>query len=66
MATGTLCEQHMDAAVTGIILLNKGGSIEEIVSYHQPSYSTKYVMKKVWWRCDFLEPFCIIKRFCCE
>lgn len=47
-------EQRMDTAVTDIILLNKGGSIEEIVSYHQPSYSTKYVMKKVWWRCDFL------------
>lgn len=55
MATGMLCvSSAWIPQVTGIILLNKGGSIEEIVSYHQPSYSTKYVMKKVWWRCDFL------------
>lgn len=38
----------MYTAVTGIFL-NKGGSIDEVNSSHQPSYSTECEMKKVWW-----------------
>lgn len=43
-----MCEQHMYSSDWDHILLNKGSGIEEVVSYHQPIYSTECVMKKVW------------------